>query len=532
MKILIVGSLRFEGTSKKEKDKYHVDKKYIGKNMQRLEDTCTALGRELVLRGHMILTGVADWPMLTAHNTVATFLTKGAISAAKEPGAAKKMIFYQPEDPEPEYTNQADIDNSLRGLKSKRGDFEIEDKLNGSGESKARTIPNIKDVDAVMLISGHDGTASIGYAAHAMGIPVIALATFKGAAQEMYENLLRNEYLDFEGRNDFTVNDLHALDDTSGGVSSTGPAQANPPSDPYVGLAKSIVDTTEKLVKAYNQPEKHTLSVLRWMIAILFILLLAWVGVYLGAANSKSVTATPTPTPTPQASPGAPLSDSLYGAQTPQPLIGIVDLQPTAVPTPGNGGTNSTPHLPAMADFNIMQWAIVILLVALVAWVIYYLSSKQPTNQKWILLVILGLLCVWVVIYLFISRSFTQPTPEGLWVQVSFFGLLYISALLGAGLRIVVSYQNNQVIRLTYRALAIDLVISLIVAFGMALIYLIGGISFTGTVVVLPSDSGETFKSFTTVAVTMSVLGLAAGYLVPLNKLTERLENLISPSNQ
>jgi hypothetical protein len=102
--------------------------------------------------------------------------------------------------------------------------------------------------------------------------------------------------------------------------------------------------------------------------------------------------------------------------------------------------------------------------------------------------------------------------------------LLYISTAVGTGLRLLVAFQGNQLTRLTGLAVAIELVVALSVAFGLALFYLIGSISFTGQVTMLGSDS----KNFPTIAVTMSLLGLAAGYLVPIDKLRDRLHKIFA----
>ena len=121
-------------------------------------------------------------------------------------------------------------------------------------------------------------------------------------------------------------------------------------------------------------------------------------------------------------------------------------------------------------------------------------------------------------------------TGCGDWVTIAFFLLLYISALLGAGLRTLVTYQVNKIAQLTGLGLGMDAAISLLVAFGLALVYLIGGISFTGSVVVLTGGAqGQANESsFATIAVSMSLLGLASGYLVPLNQLSERLGKIVS----
>lgn len=143
----------------------------------------------------------------------------------------------------------------------------------------------------------------------------------------------------------------------------------------------------------------------------------------------------------------------------------------------------------------------------------------------WTLVFQVVLLVAWLTTYLLAPRCPTGQAVCGLVVNVAFFLLLFFSALLGAGLRTLVAYQRGEAARLTLQGVLLDLVICLIVAFGLSLFYLIGGISFTGTVVVLDST---TSSSFATISISMSLLGLAAGFLVPLTQLRERLERSIS----
>ena len=126
---------------------------------------------------------------------------------------------------------------------------------------------------------------------------------------------------------------------------------------------------------------------------------------------------------------------------------------------------------------------------------------------------------LWLVVFLY---------PNLISTRVAFFVLLFLSAVLGTGLRTLVSYQEGRIAQLTLVDLGIDVTIALIVAFGLALVYFVGGISFTGSIVVLDSAADSKFAS---IAISMSLLGLAAGYLVPLKQLQENLEKFIAPQD-
>ena len=116
----------------------------------------------------------------------------------------------------------------------------------------------------------------------------------------------------------------------------------------------------------------------------------------------------------------------------------------------------------------------------------------------------------------------------GSYVNIAFFALLFASALMGTGLRTLVAYQENKIAAMTALGQGIDVSISLLLAFGLTLLYLIGSISFTGKVVVLTGGD----DAFANVAISMSLLGLAAGYLVPLRVFAERLTSTVFPKKE
>ncbi len=123
---------------------------------------------------------------------------------------------------------------------------------------------------------------------------------------------------------------------------------------------------------------------------------------------------------------------------------------------------------------------------------------------------------LWVALFL---RSF------GLSNDLTFFLLLGIAALLGTGLHSSLRLRRGEVAQLTARDLLSGATIGILLAFGLALLYLAGGIVLTGKYVTLGSP-----EDFTRIAVSMSVLGLAAGFLLDstAENLRRRLEGLTS----
>lgn len=153
-------------------------------------------------------------------------------------------------------------------------------------------------------------------------------------------------------------------------------------------------------------------------------------------------------------------------------------------------------------------------------------EQKDKSKPLWLAMGLIPILLVaWLSIYL--SGASLSPMSKSytIFINILFFGSLYISAILGAGLRLLTDYQDNRIARLTYTSLGIDISISLLLAFALVLVYLIGSISFTGGKVVILSQENQ---AFTTVAISMSLLGLTSGYLLPLNQLRVRLNKLIT----
>ncbi len=145
-------------------------------------------------------------------------------------------------------------------------------------------------------------------------------------------------------------------------------------------------------------------------------------------------------------------------------------------------------------------------------------SERQNTTG---LLATIALTVIPILIWVW---AFTSPYIKS--QEWSFFFLLFLSVLPGVGLRTLVSYQQGSTARLTWKGLLVDIAVAIVIAFGLALLFLIGNIAFTGQLAVqfTEGDTGD----FARVAVIMSILGLAAGYLVPLGRLRELLENTLA----
>jgi hypothetical protein len=231
MKILVVGSLH-----NPEKPGGEPTEEFVTNNTKVFQLACNALGAALARKKHTIMVGVPEWTMLKSCETVATFIVEGASKVNAAKSHPHKVIFYGPQDPEPRDDTPKDVD-SLLELK-KLPHIKIEEKFEGRGSSKARTIPNIADVDAVMLISGQEGTESIGYAAYSMDKPVIAITSLAGAAASIAEEVLKNDYIK---QGYITPSQIRCFD-----------AYWNKDGNQNKKIADKVVSATEKLVEAFE----------------------------------------------------------------------------------------------------------------------------------------------------------------------------------------------------------------------------------------------------------------------------------------
>lgn len=116
-------------------------------------------------------------------------------------------------------------------------------------------------------------------------------------------------------------------------------------------------------------------------------------------------------------------------------------------------------------------------------------------------------------------------------LTMSFFLLLAVSALLGTGLRINLRFFREVRPQIPVRRILNEGSIGLLLAFGLALIYLAGGITITGdTKFVAISE----YSDFQRIGVNMSILGFSAGLLIEraTERLMQHLEDVLSVKGQ
>ena len=147
--------------------------------------------------------------------------------------------------------------------------------------------------------------------------------------------------------------------------------------------------------------------------------------------------------------------------------------------------------------------------------------SKQNVLQSVIVAFPILLLAVWVGL-------FVKPMGS---MTMSFFLLLSFSALLGNGLRTAIRFMREVKPKISGSRLVNEAVIGLLLAFGLALVYLAGGITITGNMKFVNIGA---YGDFQRIAISMSILGFSAGFLIEraTEKLTRRLENVLAVKDQ
>lgn len=403
LKILIKGALKKRDEELSLTEKAIFDKHFGGDYDQCKREfvaACKALGEAIVRAGHEIVVGVSSWEDLREGRTVASYVIEGANKVPARSGHKHKIVFYAPQDPEPPDTTAGILD-TIREFNA-LDNIIIEERFLGRGNWSAAMIPDVEEADAVILLGGGDGTASIGYAAVSFNKAVVPISWFGGAAADISANILFNDYVRNRERYNIDASELRSLQSEWFAIEQADDSaeenKIEKKDTENERNAQSIVSLTQKLAKQIQTSTSEVIRVVRLTVALMMSFMFLWIAVYLRGNTVLS-------------------NDTI------------------------------------------------------------------------------------------------------------FFVLLFISSVVGTGLRTLIAYRDGVLSQLTPTQLMIDITLGLGVALAMALVYLIGGISFTGEVVVLNAQSSSTFSS---IGVTMSLLGLAAGYLLPVNQLTERLESILA----
>lgn len=151
MRVLIIGSLNYEGSKQFQED-------FIS--------GCKQLGAALARAKVEFIIGSSD------SNTADKYILEGA----SEVSGTYKIWIFRPED--------GSTPKLPSGENSKANFIPFYKRL--SGPWAAGRVPQIQAADAVLMVGGARGTAQIGYSAIALEKPVLAIGSFGGSAAHLW----------------------------------------------------------------------------------------------------------------------------------------------------------------------------------------------------------------------------------------------------------------------------------------------------------------------------------------------------------
>ena len=121
------------------------------------------------------------------------------------------------------------------------------------------------------------------------------------------------------------------------------------------------------------------------------------------------------------------------------------------------------------------------------------------------------------------AEMFFRPSPA---TPLYFFIMLGVSALIGTALRTAVELNGDESAQLSWRRALKDVITGLLLAFGLILVYLAGGIAFVGDSEFLKRLQNAT--EFQRTAIGFSVVGISAAFLMETT--TQKLKSLLAAS--
>ena len=181
MKILVVGSLRAknlkseleaaikDGTSSlREEEKNDLDA-YVNNKLNEFRESCKAIGKHLASKNVELIIGS------TRDSTADRWVIEGIKQAPKTTKVRVTLI-----RPQNSRADETSTDTVLDP-----NTFDIRFKPMKASWTGGR-IAQVQACDCVLMLGGSEGTAQVGFSAMSLGIPVVAVASFFGAAKKMW----------------------------------------------------------------------------------------------------------------------------------------------------------------------------------------------------------------------------------------------------------------------------------------------------------------------------------------------------------
>ena len=159
-------------------------------------------------------------------------------------------------------------------------------------------------------------------------------------------------------------------------------------------------------------------------------------------------------------------------------------------------------------------------------------KQKERESKNWtrLALACIGGFLVWIFLFAWLGvagevagKSPPTPTTDVFLASLLLWLAPLLAAALGMMLRTILAYRSAEITRLDSTVLIIDIAAAILLAMSFCLIYIIGGWSFKGEAVA-PALGTETAL----IIAGLSLIGLAAGLLLPVEELSTRLRQFIS----
>jgi len=121
-------------------------------------------------------------------------------------------------------------------------------------------------------------------------------------------------------------------------------------------------------------------------------------------------------------------------------------------------------------------------------------------------------------IVLWTLAAATLPASSN--VLLSYITALLVTSIMGSALRLMAESRRKSAITMTYTYILREMGMGFVVSFGLMLLYVVGGITFTAS----PIDLTGT--GVPAIAFAISVLGLAGGFVMPIARLRTQLNDI------
>ena len=434
--------------------------------VENYQAACRAIGRALAKKKHPIVLCVADWEEYAKNKDAhpADFVLEGAIAAGTD---VDVTLYQSPRTPPPTLDVNRTLVHALIHPET-RGRVKLQTELLPTiSEYYPESFPSISHAEATILLGGrdiHEFVAMVGHEAKHQ--PIVALSAFGGAGRVLYRSVLQKTYR----QSAQTSRDIRELLPVLEASWKRQPAESAP------GKLGAPSPDVSADTKRANDIEKLTQQLASTMRTIERRDKHAWdilAGITIAVFVVWALLFTL-------------LCNAGYLASSEKSAKSATTAVATAGPTAA-----VTAAVTATATAAVTP-----------------IATAGPTRP----VAPVGLL-----------DPVRPPNLADFIANMLLWGLVMLSCALGLSLRYLAAHRAGRIAHLHRTPLLIDLAAAILIALGFCVLFFIGYWAANPTDA-LPGVSDRT----TPVAAALSGIGLACGFLLPLQQLTSRLRQYIS----